>query len=234
MGKLAVLASTVLLLLAGCKGGDTGTASGLVSVTVAPISTSLHVTGGQQFAATVHNSTNQRVFWTVSGAGCKGTACGHVGENGFYIAPATVPSLAQVSVTATAVADTSKSAAAVATILPAIVVTVSPVSPNVHLSKTQRFTATVQNAVDSAVIWSVRGTGCRGDACGTVDNSGLYTAPATLPSPATVTITATSVEDTAKSDAAVVVIVPAIVVTVAPENSKTLFDWEQRNSSQQR
>ncbi len=224
MGKLPVLASTVLLLMAGCKAGDAGTASGSVSVTVAPISTNLHVTGGRQFVATVHNSANHKVVWEVSGAGCTGAACGRVGESGLYTAPATVPSPAKVNVTATAVADSSKSATAVATILPAIVVTVSPVSPNVHVSTTQQFTATVQNAVDSAVTWTVRGTGCRRDACGTVNSSGLYAAPAALPSPATVTITATSVEDTAKSDAAVVVIVPAIVVKGAPANPKALFE----------
>lgn len=212
MLKHWVPATTVLFLLAGCGGGKRDTPSEAVRVTVAPTSAILHVTCGQKFNATVHNTANQGVSWTVSGAGCAGTSCGKVDATGLYFAPATVPNPPTVNVTATAAADTTKSAEATATIMAAIVVTVTPVSPNVHVGKTQQFSAAVRNAANSAVSWSVAGTGCSGAACGTVDNNGLYTAPAALPSPATVTVTATSVEDTTKSDAAAVMIVPAIVV----------------------
>jgi len=212
MRKLRVLAPTALVFLLGCGERAGNGLPPAVSLTVTPTAASLHVTGGQQFSVTVHNSMNQRVAWNLSGAGCAGNACGKISATGFYLAPTTVPNPAIVTVSATAMADRTKSAGAKVSIMPAILVSVSPVSPNVHVGRTQQFSATVQNAVNPAVTWSVTGTGCRGSACGTVDGSGLYTAPAKLPSPATVTVTATSVEDTTKSDAAVAVIVPAIIV----------------------
>ncbi len=52
----------------------------------------------------------------------------------------------------------------------------------------QQFTATVNNASDQTVTWAVTG----GNANGTVDGTGLYSAPAVVPNPATVTVTATS------------------------------------------
>jgi hypothetical protein len=52
----------------------------------------------------------------------------------------------------------------------------------------QQFSATVNASTNQAVTWTVIG----GSTNGTVDTTGLYTAPATVPSPATVTVTATS------------------------------------------
>lgn len=61
------------------------------------------------------------------------------------------------------------------------------------------FTATVMPASTSQVVtWSLSGTACTGggNPCGTIDAStGAYVAPATVPSPAGVTITATSQAD---------------------------------------
>ena len=45
---------------------------------------------------------------------------------------------------------------------------------------------------NAAVTWSVSGAGCSGAACGTISGGGLYTAPMTVPSPATLNVTATS------------------------------------------
>jgi hypothetical protein len=53
----------------------------------------------------------------------------------------------------------------------------------------QQFKATVNGSTDQNVTWAVTGP----SANGTVDvTTGLYTAPAVVPSPATVTVTATS------------------------------------------
>ena len=78
---------------------------------------------------------------------------------------------------------------------PPVTVSVSPNSVNTLYpslagapAQTQQFTATVNNSTNQAVTWAVVG----GSANGTVDQTGLYTAPATLPSPANVTVTATS------------------------------------------
>jgi hypothetical protein len=53
---------------------------------------------------------------------------------------------------------------------------------------TQQFSAVVNNTSDQTVTWSVTG----GDSYGTIDANGVYTAPATVPNPAMVTVTATS------------------------------------------
>ena len=56
--------------------------------------------------------------------------------------------------------------------------------------------------------WSVAGTGCSGASCGTIDATGRYTAPPTVPDPATVTVTARSIVDSRKSFEATVTISP--------------------------
>ena len=65
-------------------------------------------------------------------------------------------------------------------------------------AQTQAFTATVSNASNTAVQWTVSSGG------GTIDGSGNYTAPATVPSPAAVTVAATSQADPSKSGAGTV------------------------------
>ena len=54
-------------------------------------------------------------------------------------------------------------------------------------------------ASSQGFAWSVAGTGCSGASCGTIDATGKYTAPATVPNPAAVvTVTASSVVDSTK------------------------------------
>jgi hypothetical protein len=73
------------------------------------------------------------------------------------------------------------------------------------------FTATVTGTTNTAVTWSVSG----GASNGTISSNGVYTAPATVPNPAKVTVIATSQADTAKSGSATVTVV-AIAVSVQP------------------
>jgi hypothetical protein len=79
-------------------------------------------------------------------------------------------------------------------------VSVSPPTATVAVGQTRTFVATVVGATNTAVVWSVD----EGAARGTINASGLYTAPAQLPTPPTATVRATSVEDPAKSATAVV------------------------------
>ena len=55
--------------------------------------------------------------------------------------------------------------------------------------------AWVRNAANNNVTWSLSGSG----RCGSLSETGLYTAPPSVPVPARVTVTATSVEDPSKS-----------------------------------
>jgi hypothetical protein len=73
-----------------------------------------------------------------------------------------------------------------------LTVTVSPTSASVVTTKTQQFTASVANASNPGVSWHVNGVAGGDAAHGTISSSGMYAAPATVPSPATVTVTAVS------------------------------------------
>lgn len=97
---------------------------------------------------------------------------------------------------------------------PTITVSVAPSTATVALNGTQQFSATVSpSTVQQTVTWSVaagNGTTCSGSACGQVDANGLYTAPPTsLPAgnPPQVKVTATSTQDSTKSNSANVVLV---------------------------
>jgi hypothetical protein len=91
---------------------------------------------------------------------------------------------------------------------PAISVSVSPnpannLFPNLTGAppQTQQFTATVHNSTNQNVTWAVTG----GSANGTIDATGLYTAPSALPNPnSPIAVTATSTADTSKSGTATV------------------------------
>ncbi len=86
------------------------------------------------------------------------------------------------------------------------------------LNLTLNFTATVTGTTNTAVAWSLSGTACTGspNPCGTIDpNSGVYNAPATVPSPASVTVTAVSRADSTARGELTIKVVP-ITVAVTP------------------
>src|ERR1700759_3876660 len=89
-------------------------------------------------------------------------------------------------------------------------VAVDPTGVNVVVGKTLQFNATVTDTFNRAVAWSVAG----GGANGTISSTGLYTAPATVPTPAQVVVIATSQKDTSKTGTATV----TITRTSAPSN----------------
>lgn len=96
----------------------TGTAAPVVAVAVTPATASVTTSATQQFAASVTGTSNTAVNWTVSGAGCSGTTCGTISSAGLYTAPAAVPSSATVTIMATSVSDSTKSASVAVSIVP--------------------------------------------------------------------------------------------------------------------
>ena len=70
-------------------------------------------------------------------------------------------------------------------------VTVSPSSVQVVAGAKQQFVAAVMGDIDPAVSWSVEGPVCPASACGVISGDGLYSAPLTIPNPATITVRAT-------------------------------------------
>jgi hypothetical protein len=175
-------------------------------VTVVPPAISLEPSTRQAFLATVTGTAVTTVTWTVT----EGSAGGTVNSTGSYVAPATTGTY---HVVATSSADSSKSATAVVTVAPLVVqVAASPAVVTLAPGGTQTFTATVSNATDTSVTWSV----AEGSAGGGVTAAGVYTAPATA---GTYHVVATSVQDhTASAMATVNVattnVIPADRLTV--------------------
>ncbi len=110
---------------------------------------------------------------------------------------------------------TSSSVNLSVTAAPVVTITVAPASVGVPVSTTKKFTATVTGSTNTAVTWSVMGGG-------TISSSGLYTAPAAVPSPANVTVQAASVANPSAVATAAVTIQPPppppVTVNIAPGN----------------
>ena len=193
-----------------------------VSVSVSPPTPNVQAGfGTQQFTANVQNTTNTAVTWRVNGVMSGDGTVGTITTGGLYAAPASVPSPATVVVAAVSVADPTRSGAANVTITPPVSapvsVSVSPPTPNVQAGiGTQQFTANVQNTANTAVTWRVNGVTGGNATIGTITTGGLYAAPASVPSPATVVVTAVSVADPTRSGSANVTITPPVSVSVSP------------------
>lgn len=98
-------------------------------------------------------------------------------------------------------------------------VTISPNSANLFVKGTQQFTASVQGTgnFNSAVTWFVNDVQGGNGTAGTISTGGLYTAPATVPNPTSVTVKAQSVQDSSKAGPATVTINPEKVqINISP------------------
>jgi len=97
---------------------------------------------------------------------------------------------------------------------PSISVAVAPSTANIRVANSASFSATVSGTTNTTVTWSVNDTAGGSSTLGTIDASGKYTAPATVPSPNTVTIKATSSADNSKSSSSSVTLMnPTPVLT---------------------
>jgi RHS repeat-associated protein len=175
-----------------------------VAVTIAPTAATLYGGQTQQFSATVSNTSNTAVSWSTSPSGI-----GTISSSGLYSAPASITSQQTVTVKATSQAYPSASASATVTLLPPVSVSISPTSAPLYPGQTKQFTASVANAGNKAVNWSISPSGI-----GTINSSGLYTGPSSITKQQTVTVTATSQADTTKSASATVTVnIPLPVIT---------------------
>ena len=86
-------------------------------------------------------------------------------------------------------ADTTKKAAAILSLVPLVTLAVTPGTAVLGPSETQQFRATVYGTSNTGVTWSV------GPGIGEVSTTGLYTAPSTINAQATTTVIAQSVAD---------------------------------------
>ena len=176
-----------------------------IVVAVSPSTISVQTGHAQTLTATLQgDSQNKGVTWTLTGAGCSGTACGTLsaassssGTPITYTAPATVPTPAAVTATAASVTDGTKTASATITITTVVggsaSVAISPVRAALTRGQAQTFAATVTGNPVTTVTWEVDSIPGGNSSVGTVSASGVYSPPS---SAGTHTITARSVADT--------------------------------------
>ncbi len=189
--------------------GRTATATILllpaITVTAIPSSVSLGPLSTQQFSASVQNSTNGAVVWSIS------PAVGQISVSGRYLAPAEIITRQTVTVKATSQADSGKFATAAVTLVPPpVTITVTPSSGTVRTGGQIAFAATVNNASNRAVTWTLS------PAVGTLTAAGLYTAPTSLTEVTVISVVARSEADRTKTASAAVTIVPNVSVSVGP------------------
>jgi hypothetical protein len=180
-----------------------------ITVTVTPASASVALGVTQPFSAIVNGSSNQTVNWGVNGTRGGNSSVGFIDPNtGLYTAPNAVPNPATVTVQVTSQTTPPVTGTAMVTITgppPPIAISISPTSTTVRISKTEQFTATLQNTTNKGVIWKINGVTGGNPTVGTISLSGLYE-PTSVPSPPTVTVTAVSAADNTKSANATVTI----------------------------
>ncbi|HTP69194.1 MAG TPA: hypothetical protein VMJ35_09860 [Dongiaceae bacterium] len=103
---------------------------------------------------------------------------------------------------------------------------VSPPTANIRAGATYKFTASVLGSSNTSVTWIVNSVSGGNSTVGSVDSSGNYTAPVTLPSPNTVSVTATSAADVTKSaTSAVTLLNPTPVLTGLSPTSANLGNY---------
>jgi len=100
-----------------------------------------------------------------------------------------------------------------------ISVSIQPTGATLFLGQTQQFQASASGASNTSVSWMVTDPPGQTGSGGTITGSGLYTAPAILPSPASATVTAISTADPQASASAAVTLQDDIVVRVMPPSA---------------
>ena len=179
----------------------------VVSITLGPASISLVASQTQQFTATVTGSSNTGASWQIS------PQVGTISTGGLYTAPATIASAQNITVIATSLADSTKTATTTITLTPVVTITLGPASVNLAASQTQQFTATVTGSSNTGASWQIS------PQVGTISTGGLYTAPATVASAQNITVTATSLADSTKTASVVVTLTPTVSITLGPANT---------------
>jgi hypothetical protein len=185
--RVALMLSLAVLGCSGQPEGNPSVARSFVQITITSQSVNLPPGGSHPFTAVVTGTTDGRVLWSADG--------GSITADGLYTAPKAEGTW---QVTATAAADPAVAANASVVVVSApekVTVAITPASVALRAGDKQQFSAAVAGTSDGSVSWSA-------DA-GSVDQNGLYTAPAEA---RTAHVTATSHADPGKSATAVVTV----------------------------
>jgi hypothetical protein len=178
------------------------------SVAASPASSTVAAGQTQQFTAT-SNGQPASVTWSIS------PRRGQISATGVYTAPSSVSRPQNVLVTATTSDGTSSYA--VVTLVPAGVL----LAPNAVIvgqpNASQTFVASVAGEGSQAVTWSISPA-----SVGTIAANGTYTPPASVQSPTSVTITATSQANPQVKGSALAVVLTGLVtegMTISPASA---------------
>jgi hypothetical protein len=140
-----------------------------VVIQVSPTSADVMVSQTQQFSATLSGTTDDTVYWSVSGTNCGTGGCGTIfptttttnGQITTYTAPATVPPVNTVTVTAKADAAPNPTSTATVTVEPNATPTIA-INPDPGYTEPAGtggnfgFTAVIQNAPNTTeVTWTM-------------------------------------------------------------------------------
>lgn len=211
VGVLSVNGNTVSYLAPASSGSHTitatsvadGTKSASCTVVVAAVAlalstSSLNLTQNTQanVTATITGTTNTGVNWTVDGVAngnsTVGTIIAGAGGRVTYAAPAAAGTH---TIVATSAADATKTASCSVTVAAAstnVAISMTPSAPTaLGAGGTLQFAASVTGSSNTAVTWAVNGIAGGNSTVGTIDSTGLYTAP-TSSSKAFRSITATA------------------------------------------
>lgn len=173
----------------------------VVTVTVTPGTATLTASQTQQLTASVSGTSNTGVTWSVNPqVGTLSTS----GSTAVYTAPSNITQSQTVEVAAVSIADGSKVGKAIISLIPAIVVTVSPATVTLSPGQSQQFMASVTGTNNTGVTWSVN------PPVGTVNSDGLYVAPTTVNEGQEVTLTAVSLADSSKKATSAINLTPSV------------------------
>ena len=212
-----------------------------IGVTVTPTAPYLEINNALDFQAQVTNTSNQDVNWYANGILGGNSTVGTINNTGSnnttYTAPAAVPSSNPVTIKAVSVANPGAFGTAKVTITANPLIVLSPPSASVQETLSVIITASTTGLTNPSLLWYVNGEqGGDSTVNGTITPlsgdtlSAQYVAPPTIPSPATVNITAVDQNTGTPSTAAAITVTPfqqTITVDVTPP-SATLMPGQQQ------
>ncbi len=238
---LLIFVATLAAMLAACGGSSSSTTQpislGFTSGFMPPTSLNTAAPGNTAgIAVTITNGPqNATVNWTVS---CGSAQCGSFNPASTastvpttYTAPASVPTGGTVTITATSANDSTKFITATINITASISLafTAGFTPPtSMIISGTAGIAVTITNGPQNATVnWTVS---CGSAQCGSFNPASTastvpttYTAPTSVPTGGTVTITATSADDSTKFITATITITSSVSVAFTSTPPTSVF-----------
>jgi hypothetical protein len=190
------------------------------SLQVLPGQVTVQVGQEKKFVATMSGKRTSAVVWFVNDVSGGNSKVGTISRYGMYRAPQVLPS-GSVVVYCHSTKVQGLSASAQVNLVPSsspsgAFLTISPTNTSLQVGQSELLVATVAGISNTSLSWAVNGTSGGNTTVGTISPSGLYTAPAAVPSVA-VTVTAQSLtQSTAKATAIVTLTTPTVSVSLSP------------------